>query len=384
MYGSEDDYESWIKKKDNTKKKDNISDNVLYEIIYREYLIEKESIERTNKTTNVYNSDSGSGKIIEFASSPSSQKIRNSQVFKKILNNEIDWKKNKTLNPLLLSKPYIFIHIPKTGGTSLESTFEINLPKKHQLFKKHASPTVEEAENCALNAVDAMFGHFVFGLHYYYEKFKNNNNSNNNNNNNNKNIINKLNYDINSNYNQNAYSYMTMMRNPIDRVVSHYFFLKNSPDHPLHGEVQSISLVDWVDFSKLARNEQCRRIVGISRSTKILPIDFREQCIFRLKYSFKYIGITERFDESLLILSYKTGFDKLSFISKNVGKNKSSNIVGSHYNIENSLIEKIKSLNLIDLEVYNIAIKLFEKQIDLIGKENFYNELNYLTKNKSK
>ncbi|EAL70235.1 hypothetical protein DDB_G0274685 [Dictyostelium discoideum AX4] len=375
-YTSEDDFDSWIKNNNNKDEGGNINDNEFYKIIYKEYQFEKELI--LNKTN----------RKIEFASSPSIQKIINNK------NNNYDydfeWKNNKTLNPLLLSKPFIFIHIPKTGGTSLENTFEINLPKKSQLFKKHASPTIKQAEECASKNIDAMFGHFVFGLHYYFQNNKNYTINNNNNNNNN----NGINFDINNFnnddylYHQNPYSYMTMMRNPIDRVVSHYYFLKNSPDHPLYGEVASISLQDWIEFSQLARNEQCRRIVGISRSTKQLPFDFKEQCIFRLKYTFKFIGLTERFDESLLILSYKTGFNKLSFISKNIGKNRnisninnvSSSSSSNLYNLENSLYERIKSLNSIDLEVYNIAIQLFEKQINLIGKNNFYNELNYLIK----
>ncbi|KAN0018247.1 hypothetical protein ACTFIU_010861 [Dictyostelium citrinum] len=384
-FTSEDDYNSWIKIKENNNNNNegggnNINDNEFYKIIYKEYLIEKELI---------LNRDGRVGKeiIVEFASSPSIQKIKNNNNNNNQINNyyDFEWKKNKSLNPLLLSKPFIFIHIPKTGGTSLEKTFEINLPKKSQLFKKHTSPTIKQAEECASKNIDAMFGHFVFGLHYYFEKFKIENKINNNNNNNN---LDNINIDINNFnnndylYHQNPYSYMTMMRNPIDRVVSHYYFLKNSPDHPLYGEVASISLEDWIEFSKLARNEQCRRIVGLSRSTKQLPIDFREQCIFRLKHTFKFIGLTERFDESLLILSYKTGFNQLSFISQNIGKNRSSNVIGSSYNLEKSLFEKIKSLNSIDLEVYNIAIQLFEKQIDLIGKDNFYNELNYLIKNK--
>jgi hypothetical protein len=60
-----------------------------------------------------------------------------------------------------------------------------------------------------------------------------------------------------------------MMRDPVDRVISHYYFIKRSSEHPLNRVIteRNFSLEDYARFegSKELKNDQARLIAGIGR-----------------------------------------------------------------------------------------------------------------------
>ncbi|EGC32994.1 hypothetical protein DICPUDRAFT_81192 [Dictyostelium purpureum] len=268
------------------------------------------------------------------------------------------WKTEPEKNSLLLPKPHIFIHMPKTGGTSLLKVFRKN-NRKINLYHNTQHPTYPELQNLPLR--HTLFGHFKFGLHKYFDE--------------NKETQLQLSSDIVEPY-LNPYSYLTMLRDPVDRVISHYYFLKESTGHPLHSEAANRTLIEWTAVSEASNNEFCRRMVGIDRNVET-PVDFQELCIHRLKYTFKYIGIMERFDESIVLLSHKLGYTDLLFPNENVGKIK-SHTKDTITPGERSIIER---LNIADIRAYKIALEIFEKEIDIVGRDFLNQELIQLKKN---
>ncbi|EGC31795.1 hypothetical protein DICPUDRAFT_89500 [Dictyostelium purpureum] len=257
------------------------------------------------------------------------------------------WKLKKEENPFLLPKPHIFIHVPKTAGSSLAGIFRRN--EKRDSFAHHwMHPNYRELENVVKK--DTVFGHIRYGLHNYYERV----------------YPDRL---PANEYGLNKYSYITMLREPVDRVISNYYYHRQNRKDPFHDLAMKYELRDWIKVSAAANNEQARMICGLGWS------DFGNETISQiahhhLKYTFKHVGITEDFVGSLVLLSHYSGLQNIRFSKINTGRQRVS--VDT---IPDDVIEEIKERNWIDISLYEMAKDIYNKQIDLIGREFFEKEV---------
>eukprot|EP01133_Synstelium_polycarpum_P007491 gene7491-8764_t len=209
---------------------------------------------------------------------------------------DTEWKNDPRLNPFLLPKPYIFSHIPKTGGTSLVELFRKNEdPDKFMQVVSH--PHASSLDN--VTKCDTIFGHMQYGLHYYYE-------------------LKRPDRIPDRDDGMNKYSYMTMLREPVERVISHYYFLRDSKTHPLHSFSMVYNLTQWLDKTPIGDNEQTRRLIG---------------------------------------------FQKMEILKTNVGKQR------QRIDITDEVREQIRRKNWMDVIVYEKAKEIFEKEIDAIGRD---------------
>ena len=81
------------------------------------------------------------------------------------------------------------------------------------------------------------------------------------------------------------------------------------------------------------------------------------------------VGLTERFDETLILLKREFGWDWPFYIRDNVTRNKAA-----REDIPSSTIDIIKEFNRLDIELYEYATKCFNEQIDSQGR-SFYDEV---------
>src|SRR3982750_3945870 len=135
----------------------------------------------------------------------------------------------------------LFLHIPKAGGTTLHRiierqfapavTFSINGMTPSQSIKEFIDLPAERREQIRL-----LKGHMPYGLHKYLSV---------------------------------PATYITMLRDPVDRVVSHYYFVRRSPGVGHHEEVESrrMTLDDFVRERAAIRanNDQTRLISGVEK-----------------------------------------------------------------------------------------------------------------------
>ncbi len=256
----------------------------------------------------------------------------------------------------------LFLHIPKAAGTTLHSvierqfapevTFSINGADSPKSIKEFIN--LPESERAQIRLVK---GHMPYGLHRYLSV---------------------------------AASYLTMLRDPVDRVVSHYYFVRRSPGVSLYDEVTSknMSLADFVRRRAAIRanNDQTRLISGVEKvNAKVLSgaetnedagtTDILEVARKNLQDHFTVVGLSERFDESLLLLRRLFGWKNIYYVKQNVTKGRPAKQQVSKEAL--SLIEKYNEL---DMSLYEYARQRFEEAIKEQG-EGFQNELRSFQRN---
>eukprot|EP01112_Ceratiomyxa_fruticulosa_P008542 TRINITY_DN2216_c0_g2_i1.p1 TRINITY_DN2216_c0_g2~~TRINITY_DN2216_c0_g2_i1.p1 ORF type:complete len:355 (-),score=42.60 TRINITY_DN2216_c0_g2_i1:89-1153(-) len=219
-------------------------------------------------------------------------------------------------------KPYLFLHIPKTAGTTLSSVFQKNDPKHFQHFWLH--PRMNEIPK-VLNK-NIVFGHFRYGLHTYFNR---------------------------------TCTYITMLRDPVDRVVSHYYYHRGTNPHgndPVYQLARNSTLRQWVEKSPSANNEMTRCLSGI-RETEILPTNQTLQVALQHLKDFGFVGLIEKFHESLVLMKYTLGFTHLKYTTTKQSKRVKLK------DLSDEDVEYIKKVNWMDIMIYEEGLKIFNEQL---------------------
>ena len=230
----------------------------------------------------------------------------------------------------------IFQHLPKCGGTTFNSILAQN-------YTTEETFSIKVINNIKLNTQDfiqlsstekekiyLLKGHMEFGLHG--------------------NFASKV-------------DYITFLRNPIERIISFYYYVKRKPNHSLfktNDFTQDITLHEFVTKINRedANNGQIRFISGLDDTEdKML-----ERAIYNIDNHFSHVGLLERFDESILLLQKMYNWKKPYYEVSNKTQNRKS--VNS---IKPETLQAIKELNNGDLILYNKMSKLFDELIEREG-----------------
>ena len=234
------------------------------------------------------------------------------------------------------AKPVIFLHIPKTAGTTLHDIIERHyVPGEICTFGADAHAAVEDFKNLSSEErakIHLLRGHMAFGLHRYLP---------------------------------GTNDYFTILRDPIDRVVSYYNFILRTPDHYLNQIVQSdnMSISDLLqsEMPLMMNDAQVRLLSGVwggvafgKVSTAMLGT--AEQ---NLNEFFVVVGITEEFDKTLCLLG-----DKLNWGSDILYERQN---VSQHGMTQRQLpaetVNLIRQANQMDFALYEYASSLFRQQV---------------------
>lgn len=205
------------------------------------------------------------------------------------------------------SRPLIFLHIPKTAGTTLERILARQYGHD-ALFKMR--PEEEDLEGAVqrLRDLDAatrrkvrlIHGHMHFGIHDVLGE---------------------------------PVPYMTMLRHPVDRVISHYYYVKRRPNHYLHDLVRDgMTLREYVETAGGGRsiefdNGQTRAYAGPPYDRAEVGTcdeEMLEAARRNLDTHFRAVGVSERFDESLLLFRHAFGWRLPFYVRHNVTRNRPS------------------------------------------------------------
>lgn len=230
----------------------------------------------------------------------------------------------------------LFLHIPKCAGTTLVDEIIRREFSPHELLLFYNGGTrdllaqLQSMPEEELRAIYCLAGHFAFGVHVHLPQ---------------------------------PSTYITLLRDPFQRIRSHYHFIQRRDDHPLHAKVIAgkISLIDYVE--KLGNlemdNGQTRLLAGIGYSApfgKCTP-EMLQRAKDNLRQHFCITGVTERFDEFLQVAHARLGWQIASYRRRNVDHPSRQTI---DFTPEER--ETILHFNTLDIELYQFASQLFEEQ----------------------
>jgi len=245
-------------------------------------------------------------------------------------------------------KTLIFLHIPKTAGRSLQDIILRQYRDGTTITDVHKRRSEIKAwPDSAKRTIKYMQGHVAYGIHEILPQ---------------------------------RTAYITMMRDPVDRVISHYYFIKRSPEHPLNRVImeRNFGLEDYARFegSKELQNDQARLIAGVGKDELVAPAEVLEKAIRNVETNFLMIGLVERFDETLVYLKRKLGWRNIFYGVRNQTINRPSKD-----EIPNRTQQEIAKRNRTDIELYAyaqeaLANKIVDEGPDFVREVNRFRAVN--------
>ncbi|MDE5053276.1 sulfotransferase family 2 domain-containing protein [Niallia taxi] len=234
----------------------------------------------------------------------------------------------------------IFLHIPKTGGTTLNSIFTRQYTVKefhnHDLFDRKIIPLsdLNEEHKKRINAVS---GHHFYGIHEHFNK---------------------------------SHRYFTMLRHPVDRVLSLYYYLMEN-DYPGYEWMKEMTLEEFVEATPEAQNNQTTLLCGY-------PINPDVNIAKERIKSFDMVGITELFNESLFLLKKTFNWKNIDYRRVNITKSRLTK-----EELPEETIRLIEKYNEMDMEVYLYAKGLLLSKMNTLSVKEKWKLQQFVEKQKN-
>jgi hypothetical protein len=236
----------------------------------------------------------------------------------------------------------IFIHIPKTAGLTLSSVIRGRYDRSRIIRFDTLDRPLSDLEAIPLERrrqADVLMGHIHYGAHQYVPRES---------------------------------TYVTLLRDPVARVVSLYRYIYKEPRHPLHEEMRRsrMGLVEYVESGidcTQVDNGQTRQIAGVQHEN---PGEAELIHATANLERMAFVGLTERFDESLLLMSRLFAWRLPLYVSRNVFARDSTVPVEDQPNtvsVSPEAMEVVRSHNHLDLELYDRSARLLAERVEMAG-----------------
>lgn len=236
----------------------------------------------------------------------------------------------------------IFVHVPKAAGSTLrwimdrqytvQSVYRCDMHLYPSAFDEFRDMPEDERAK-----IRCLIGHLPYGVHEYLAV---------------------------------PASYVTVLRDPVDRFLSEYMYLRKKKwvAEQLDVDDREVeSLEAYVDMQvrRNAMNFQTRQISGrvdfehgSPPFDESLSEDALETAKENLEKEFTVVGLQERFDESLLLMKRAFGWGNVCYLKKNVT---------SRPVLRNDISSRARNLierhNELDAQLVEFARKRFKEQV---------------------
>jgi len=229
-------------------------------------------------------------------------------------------------------RPLIFLHLPKTAGTTVSFVVRRHIDStRDHLLRSVDGPDglakFKATPEAFRHRIHLLRGHQVFGLHEYLAP---------------------------------GARYLTVLRDPVARLVSHYRYVK-ATKHPMFIDAirsEQMSLYNYVTsgLSGELENGQTRWLAGIHDDRPLVGSDL-QLAIKNIDEHFAWVGIQERLEESLVELGLAMRWLRVDYRSRNVSG-------GQPSPPDAAVIAAIRDRNALDLELH----QQMEARLDARGR----------------
>jgi hypothetical protein len=255
----------------------------------------------------------------------------------------------------LADKTLLFLHIHKTAGTTLHRIIEreynpfliYTIEGRRIEWSIDHFKRVPERRRAALRVVK---GHMSFGLHEFLPR---------------------------------PSTYITFLRDPIERCISSYAYSKGNRFNPFYRRInqENLDLAQFLAIAPWNNNLQCKAIAGIDR------LDYRPISLFQemlrpgakgldagfdvwstpeilqrakenLQRFFGFVGLTDRFTDSLVLLRYLFGWKLSSYTSFRKSRNRPK-----RETFAPALLAAVEARNQYDKELYEFGKGMFNNLV---------------------
>lgn len=236
--------------------------------------------------------------------------------------------------------PLIFVHIPKAAGSSLQEI----LVKRFDGVRGYRFTGNIDRVNAfralsqeGRDSFDLLQGHVHYGLHECLSR---------------------------------PATYITMLRDPVDRIISHYHFVMANPGHYLYTQIagRGMTLHEYAVLrpSNELDNDQVRWLCAREHedvAVGSVSREMLEEAKWNLANAFSVVGLMERFNESVECLKAEFGWKDVR-VPERRNTNKHRPAVKQ---VPVETLDAIRRLNRYDIELYDYACVLFEQQLSRLG-----------------
>lgn len=233
-----------------------------------------------------------------------------------------------------MPRPYCFLHIPRTAGTTLNLVLRDHFGPEAilSLYTAVEFSSNREVADADLDSVRLIQGHLLLEQ-----------------------------YDPPRVYGRDV-DVLTFLREPVARLVSEYVFLKTWPHSHMYKIVNAMSFRDYI-----VSEHKHVRFKGKNFMTRVLSgrsVEGRAQIAaalsaakFNVERVFGFFGIQELFDESLILLAHYLGLKSYCYEKRNA--------LRPGYEVELSDADRAVALefNSADLELYAFAKAVLRERI---------------------
>jgi Galactose-3-O-sulfotransferase len=249
--------------------------------------------------------------------------------------NRLEREANMRDNQAVSEQTVIFVHVFRTAGTTLYRIIDRNF-SQGSVYTVPENGTVEEFKKLSdphKRRIRVLRGHLGFGLHQSMPQ---------------------------------PCAYVTLLREPVERMISYYYFICRTPDHYCYHLIRDnqMRLEDFIRCKQdiMIDNIQTRFLSGLETGYGVgfgqCTRDMLEAAKRNLERHFAVVGLTEGFDSTLLLLKRALGWRRLAYVRHNVTSNRPEK-----RKISQAALDAIAEVNALDTELYEYAQMLFEEQV---------------------
>ena len=224
----------------------------------------------------------------------------------------------------------IFLHLPKTAGTTVNRLieWEYRLSEMYSIdpvLFRWSTAHLRKLPPERLKRIRMFKGHMTFGLHEVLPQ---------------------------------PATYITVLRDPVDRVISAFYFMQNYKLHPLYWKLrrEKWTLEDFVRNSR--RDNVQSKIVAGAIYEEPCTREIVEKAKYNLRHHFSVVGLSARLEESLALMKLRFGWKLSSYSSFNVTRSRPKK-----RDLPETTLNLIQQRNSFDMELYACGQEIFEAAV---------------------